>query len=171
MLATGREAPQYLEALSFQMAIADTIARRWATRASISGCRRGRDALERALGRGRSRCRRAAATFALTSDKRTHAAFAIEHLRACAGAAGAIALPAGAPFGTIAVNRDACTMCLACVGACPEGALLDHAEPPQLRFIESNCVQCGLCEHDLSRAGDPLVPRLDLTPEAKRRAC
>ena len=32
-----------------------------------------------------------------------------------------IALPAGAPFGTIAVNRDTCTMCLACVGACPGG--------------------------------------------------
>jgi ferredoxin len=40
--------------------------------------------------------------------------------RARADAATVIALAAGAPFGTIAVNRDACTLCLACVGACPK---------------------------------------------------
>jgi ferredoxin len=36
----------------------------------------------------------------------------------------AIALPAaGSPFGNVIVDSDKCTMCLACVGACPESAL------------------------------------------------
>src|SRR6202008_32790 len=34
-----------------------------------------------------------------------------------------IALPAGAPFGKIEVNVAGCTLCLACVAACPTGAL------------------------------------------------
>src|SRR5690606_38919302 len=35
-------------------------------------------------------------------------------------AGAAIALPQGAPFGRLRIDRDACTLCLACVGACPE---------------------------------------------------
>jgi ferredoxin len=58
-------------------------------------------------------------------------------------------------------------MCLACVASCPEAALLDHAETPKLRFIEANCVQCGLCAATCPEAAIALVPRLDLTPEAK----
>ena len=78
-------------------------------------------------------------------------------------------LDAGAPFGTITVNRDACTMCLACVGACPVGALLDHpqAEVPQLRFIETQCVQCGLCAATCPEDAIALEPRLLLTDEAR----
>src|SRR4029078_10317962 len=81
-----------------------------------------------------------------------------------------IPLAAGAPFGTIAVNRDACTLCLACVGACPEGAIIDHpaAEVPQLRFIEAKCVQCGLCEATCPEAAIALTPRLALAVEAKQ---
>ena len=47
-------------------------------------------------------------------------------------------------------------MCLACVGACPEGALLDHpqAEQPELRFIETKCVQCGVVRGDLPGGRD-----------------
>jgi ferredoxin len=79
-----------------------------------------------------------------------------------------IALNAGSPFGEIVVDADKCTMCLACVGACPEGALADNPEQPQLRFIESRCVQCGLCEKTCPEKAITLVPRLDLSPEAKR---
>jgi ferredoxin len=79
-----------------------------------------------------------------------------------------IALPAGAPFGTIAVNRDTCTMCLACVGACPEGAILDHQEAPRLSFIESKCVQCGLCAATCPERAITLTPRLSLAPEARQ---
>src|SRR5262249_10467870 len=92
---------------------------------------------------------------------------AVEHLLAHAPTPqSTIPLTAGAPFGTIAVNRDACTMCLACVGACPEGAILDHpqAEKPELRFIESKCVQCGLCAATCPEDAISLEPRLALTP-------
>jgi ferredoxin len=78
-----------------------------------------------------------------------------------------IPLPAGSPFGAIAVNRDTCTMCLACVGACPERAILDNALAPQLRLIESNCVQCGICVKTCPEDAITLVPRLDLTAEAR----
>ena len=33
-----------------------------------------------------------------------------------------VALPAGAPFGRAVVDVQGCTLCLACVGACPTGA-------------------------------------------------
>src|SRR6266850_506157 len=51
----------------------------------------------------------------------------------------------GAPRGALLVNKQTCTLCKACIGACPEAALLDAADAPRLRFIERNCVQCGLC--------------------------
>jgi ferredoxin len=111
---------------------------------------------------------RIAATFAATSDKRRTLAHAFEHLAQHAPVpATTIALPAGAPCGAIVVDRDACTMCLACVGSCPEAALLDHAETPMLRFIESNCVQCGICAATCPEQAISLVPRLDLAPEAR----
>jgi len=112
---------------------------------------------------------RAAVTFAPTADKRTTAALAIEHLAHHAPVPQReIALPSGAPFGTIAVDRDACTMCLACVGACPVGAILDNPETPQLRFIESKCVQCGLCRETCPEGAIALSPRLALVAEAKQ---
>jgi ferredoxin len=57
-----------------------------------------------------------------------------------------VALPAGAPFGTVELNVEGCTLCLSCVSACPTGALSDDAERPVLRFAEDACVQCGLCQ-------------------------
>ena len=78
-----------------------------------------------------------------------------------------IALPAGAPFGTVEVAKDTCTLCLSCVHACPAGALLDNPEQPQLRFIEKNCVQCGLCESTCPEDAIALKPRLLLTQERK----
>jgi ferredoxin len=60
------------------------------------------------------------ATFLLSNDKRTAIEFAVEHLAKHAPRpVDEIALPAGAPFGEIRVDRDKCTMCMACVGACP----------------------------------------------------
>ena len=74
-------------------------------------------------------------------------------------AGAAIALPQGAPFGRLQVDREACTLCLACVGACPEKALLDMGEEPGLRFIERNCVQCGLCQKTCPEDAITLDPR------------
>ena len=58
-------------------------------------------------------------------------------------------------------------MCLACVGSCPEAAILDNIEAPQVRFIEAKCVQCGICAATCPEHAITLEPRLDLRPEAR----
>lgn len=109
------------------------------------------------------------ATFAATNDKRTTVSLALDHLALHAPVPQRrIPLPAGSPFGAIAVNADRCTMCLACVGSCPEGAIQDNPERPQLRFIETKCVQCGICAKTCPENAIGLVPQLDLTPEARQ---
>jgi ferredoxin len=111
------------------------------------------------------------ATFNLAAEKRTSLDFEIEHLARHAPAPREVlALPAGAPFGALAVNKDACTLCKACIGACPEGALLDAPETPALRFIERNCVQCGLCARTCPEDAIRLEPRLLLGAGAKQPA-
>jgi ferredoxin len=81
-----------------------------------------------------------------------------------------ISLPAGAPFGSVGVDTDGCTLCLACVSACPTGALRDDPEQPLLRFVESACVQCGLCEATCPEKVITLTPQLDFrAPTAAAR--
>jgi len=65
--------------------------------------------------------------------------------RAAPSPADAIPLGPGAPFGALDYNAEACTLCHACVNACPTAALSDNPDKPMLRFTESLCVQCGLC--------------------------
>ena len=106
--------------------------------------------------------------FNLSPEKRTTLDFAIDHLAKHAPTPKeVIALTAGAPFGAITVNKETCTLCKACIGACPEAALLDSPETPQLRFIERNCVQCGLCESTCPEDAIKLVPRLTIGAQAK----
>jgi ferredoxin len=106
-----------------------------------------------------------AAAFNLSADKRTTLDFAIDHL--ARSESRAIPMPAGAPFGALAVNKQTCTLCKACIGACPESALIDATETPALRFIERNCVQCGLCVNTCPENALSLVPRLVTGKEAK----
>jgi ferredoxin len=106
-----------------------------------------------------------AAGFNLSPDKRTTLDFALDHLAQHKDKT--IPLPAGAPFGALAVNKQTCTLCKACIGACPEAALLDSPETPSLRFIERNCVQCGLCVNTCPENAITLVPRLLLGAQAK----
>jgi ferredoxin len=109
-----------------------------------------------------------AATFNLSLVKRTTLDFEFDHLAANAPQKlEQIPLAAGAPFGTLQVNKASCTLCKACIGACPEAALLDAQEAPQLRFIERNCVQCGLCAATCPEDAIQLVPRLLLGAQAK----
>ncbi|MBA2689694.1 MAG: 4Fe-4S binding protein [Burkholderiales bacterium] len=109
-----------------------------------------------------------AASFALGNDKRTTLEFAIEHfVKHGREHPTEISLPAGAPWGTVTVNKATCTLCMACVSACPESALMDSTEFPRLKFIERNCVQCGLCEKTCPEDAIRLTPRLLLTPEWK----
>lgn len=104
------------------------------------------------------------ATYAGFDDKRSMLWAAIDHLYAHAPRrAEVLALPAGAPFGRIAVDTQACTLCMACVSVCTPRALGDGGDTPKLTFIEGACVQCGLCEracpeHAISRESRLLVP-------------
>ena len=115
------------------------------------------------------------ATFNLTEDKRSTLEFAIDHLRANAPPSPSglklpeiIGLPAGAPWGEVLVDQQKCTLCMACVGACPASALLDSPETPRLSFIERNCLQCGLCVNTCPEAALSLKPRLLPSAEARR---
>ncbi len=81
-------------------------------------------------------------------------------------ATAAIALPEGAPYGAVALDLDACTLCLACVSLCPVGALGDNPDKPELRFQEAACLQCGICANTCPENAITLVPQLDLAKEA-----
>ncbi len=112
-----------------------------------------------------------AAAFNLSNEKRATLDFVFDHLVKHAPVRkDSIPLPAGAPYGAVKVDGQKCTLCLACVGACPEGALIDAKDKPQLKFIERNCVQCGLCEKTCPENAIALAPRLLLTPDAMRPA-
>lgn len=79
-----------------------------------------------------------------------------------------MALPDGAPFGQVCVDLTACTLCLACVGACPTRALGSNPDRPLLSFKESACVQCGLCRATCPERAITLRPRLALGPDWDR---
>ncbi|HMP39206.1 MAG TPA: glycosyltransferase, partial [Roseiflexaceae bacterium] len=55
-------------------------------------------------------------------------------------------------------------------GRAVAGALADHRERPQLRFIEKNCVQCGLCAGPCPESAITLVPRLLLAGNGPHHA-
>jgi ferredoxin len=108
------------------------------------------------------------ASFMVSGDKRTSIEFAVEHLAALAPhPVTEIALPAGAPYGEVRVDAKKCTLCMACVGACPESALMDGVDQPLLKFLERNCVQCGLCEATCPEDAITLSPRLLLGAAAR----
>ncbi len=77
-----------------------------------------------------------------------------------------VPLPEGAPYGTVVVDQNACTLCLSCVSLCPSGALGDNEDKPQLRFQEDACLQCGICTHACPENAISLKPQLDLSDAA-----
>ena len=176
VLVTSEEAPQYLDGLEAQMAVAQAILNGLGYAGTHLKLLRARnptdlDAGLQALSHTRQTVPAAAARFAVAQEKRSTLELALDHLIAqapmpAAQRPEAIALPAaGAPLGTITVNKDRCTLCLSCVSACPASALQDNPQLPQLRFIEQNCVQCGLCATTCPEDAIALQPRLLLTPE------
>lgn len=107
------------------------------------------------------------ATFVAMGGKRDVLRQALRELHHAAPAPkDVVALPDGAPFGAIKVDVDGCTLCLACVSACPTGALIDNPERPMVRFLEDACVQCGLCQATCPEKVITLVPQLDFRPTA-----
>jgi ferredoxin len=172
VLAAPREAAEYGDAVRTQMGFAETIV----NALGYGGVHfrllaaEGHEALERELWTLAPAAAVAKpATYNLSPEKRTTLEFAIDHLAKHAPKPQAtIALPAGAPYGEVLVDKTTCTLCMACVGACPESALVDGRDRPMLKFIERNCVQCGLCEATCPEDAITLVPRLLLTAQAKQ---
>src|SRR3546814_18837976 len=81
-------------------------------------------------------------TFLPVGGKRSRAFLALRHLHDKAPApVDLLPLAPGAPFGRLAVDTAGCTLCLACVSACPTGALLDDENRPWLGFREEACGQ------------------------------
>jgi len=100
--------------------------------------------------------------------KREVTMLALRHLHSVAPApVDVLPLAAGSPFGTLAIDTDGCTLCLACVGTCPTGALMDNPDLPQLRFVQEACVQCGLCKATCPEKVIQLRPQIDFTSAAK----
>jgi ferredoxin len=100
-------------------------------------------------------------------SKRDVMRFAFTHLHTVAPEpVDVLALPPGAPFGQVIVDTAGCTLCLACVGSCPTGALLDNPEKPQLSFREEACVQCGLCRATCPEKVIRLEPRYNFSGSA-----
>jgi ferredoxin len=174
VLVTDEEAPEYRVALREQMAVAQAVL----TGLGYAGTHlrlieaTGVRELDAALHAPPSQAVSKAATLSPQADKRATLDLALDHLMTYAPKAApeSIALPAaGSPFGTLVIDKDKCTMCLSCVGACPEAALADNPEAPQLRFIEKNCVQCGLCVTTCPEDALALEPRLWLADGGKAR--
>jgi ferredoxin len=172
ILVTDEDAPQYVAALTQQIEVAQTILTGLGydgmhlslIRADTPG---GLDAALAALRPAQVAAERA--LFNIAAEKRSTLDFAIEHLLKFAPQKREeIPLPSGALYGSVTVNKSACTLCMSCVGACPESALSDNPNMPQLRFIEKNCVQCGLCEKTCPENAITLTPRLLLTDAARR---
>lgn len=108
------------------------------------------------------------ARHAAVGTKRQIMFAAIDHLHAQATQPHPLtSLPAGAPFGTAEVDAKACTLCLACVTACPGKALMDGQDLPQLRFLEANCVQCGLCTRTCPEDAIWISPRFLFDAQAR----
>jgi ferredoxin len=181
VLVTGEEAPQYVDALRRQMDIAQVLLRGLGYagthfRTVEATTPAALDAALAVLRDTRQQGPTKAARYAVAAEKRSTLELALDHLmeespalKTPTGAEPlAIALPAGSPFGSIAVDKDKCTLCLACVSACPASALQDNQNAPQLRFIEKNCVQCGLCETTCPEDAISLVPRLLAAPERRQ---
>jgi ferredoxin len=102
------------------------------------------------------------ASFVPSGGKRELMRLALRELHRVAPApVDVVPLPQGAPFGTIELDEAGCTLCLACVSACPTGALGDNPERPMLRFSEDLCVQCGLCKATCPEKVITLRPQLD----------
>ncbi len=176
VLLTDEEAPEYRQALSEQMAVAQAVMTGLGytgehfklLQADAAG---NLQPLDRALQAPAAQTVKRTGTFAAQSDKRATLELAIDHLMAQAPQpADLVALPAvGSPFGTLVVDASRCTLCLSCVSACPEAALADNPDKPQLKFIEKNCVQCGLCASTCPEDAITLQPRLWLADSGKAR--
>jgi ferredoxin len=113
------------------------------------------------------------ALYTMPENKRTAIFQALDHLyQQIEKTREVIDLPAGAPFGSVEIDENACTLCMACVGACPGKALQDgsNREIPEVFFIESNCIQCDTCTQTCPEDAISISPRMILDREKRSQS-
>ncbi|WP_409241366.1 4Fe-4S dicluster domain-containing protein [Aeromonas salmonicida] len=105
----------------------------------------------------------------LKGDKRENLFAAFDALwQANEGRREPLAVPHGAPYGSVELKESDCTLCMGCVAVCPSRALHAVGHAPGLNFIEQDCIQCGMCEKACPEQAIVLAPRLQPVPEARR---
>ncbi|WP_323937702.1 4Fe-4S dicluster domain-containing protein [Aeromonas hydrophila] len=105
----------------------------------------------------------------LKGDKRDNLFAAFDALwQANNGGREPLAVPHGAPYGSVELKEADCTLCMGCVAVCPSRALHAVGHAPGLNFIEQDCIQCGMCEKACPEQAIVLMPRLQPVPEARR---
>ncbi|MFM1700770.1 4Fe-4S dicluster domain-containing protein [Aeromonas salmonicida] len=105
----------------------------------------------------------------LKGDKRENLFAAFDALwQANQGSREMLAVPRGAPYGSVELKEADCTLCMGCVAVCPSRALHAVGHAPGLNFIEQDCIQCGMCEKACPEQAIVLTPRLQPVPEARR---
>lgn len=105
----------------------------------------------------------------LKGDKRENLFAAFDALwQANEGSREPLAVPHGAPYGSVELKEADCTLCMGCVAVCPTRALHSVGHTPGLNFIEQDCIQCGMCEKACPEQAIVLTPRLQPVPEARR---
>jgi len=110
------------------------------------------------------------ASFLPVGGKREVLRLALRELHRVAPApADVVALPAGAPFGAVEINVAGCTLCLACVSACPTGALID--DPSGDAGALRRCLRAvRAVQGDLPEQVISLKPQLDFRAATPPRA-
>nr|WP_279613621.1 4Fe-4S binding protein [Aeromonas dhakensis] len=105
----------------------------------------------------------------LKGDKRENLFASFDALwQANEGRCEPLAVPHGAPYGSVELKEADCTLCMGCVAVCPSRALHAVGHTPGLNFIEQDCIQCGMCEKACPEQAIVLTPRLQPVPEARR---
>ncbi|WAF69060.1 4Fe-4S binding protein [Aeromonas dhakensis] len=105
----------------------------------------------------------------LKGDKRENLFASFDALwQANEGRCEPLAVPHGAPYGSVELKEADCTLCMGCVAVCPSRALHAVGHAPGLNFIEQDCIQCGMCEKACPEQAIVLTPRLQPVPEARR---
>lgn len=115
----------------------------------------------------------AAAEYIMPENKRTALYQAVDHLyKQIERTREVVDLCAGAPFGQAIIDENRCTLCMACVGACPGKALQDgsNRQVPEIFFIESHCIQCGTCTHTCPEDAISISPRFILDREKRNQS-
>ncbi|MGI2115751.1 4Fe-4S binding protein [Shewanella frigidimarina] len=104
-----------------------------------------------------------------TNVKRSIMFQAIDHLNSQAAGVDDVLTMANIPYGMVSINSEKCTLCLSCVATCPTQALKDGGDAPALKFVEQDCVQCGLCEAACPENVISLLPQINFNQSARQQ--